>query len=61
MDHRREDRTPPTSNGDGSEYKTTIIQVQEGLCVLGACCLVCQDPVSCNFHFVLLPLGSELW
>ena len=35
--------------------------VQEGLCVLGAYCLICQDLVSCNFWFVLLPPGPELW
>ena len=32
-----------------------------GPCVLGVRCLVCQDPVSCYFYFVLLPLGPELW
>ena len=35
--------------------------VQEGLCVLGGCCLICQDLVSCYFYFVLLPLGPEVW
>ena len=34
--------------------------VPEGLCVLGASCLFCQDRVSCYFYFVLLPLGPEL-
>ena len=29
--------------------------------VLGAWCLVWQDPVSCYFYFVLLPLPPELW
>ena len=33
---------------------------QEGLCVLSASCLICQDRVSCYFYFVLLPLGPEL-
>ena len=37
------------------------MRVQEGLCVLGARCLFCQDLVSCYFHFVLLSLGLELW
>ena len=32
-----------------------------GLCVLGACCLICQDHVSCYFYVVLLHLGPELW
>ena len=32
-----------------------------GLCILGACCLVYQDLVSCYFHFVLLRLGPEPW
>ena len=36
------------------------MRVQEGLCVLGAWCLVCQDLVIC-FYFVLMPLGPELW
>ena len=31
-------------------------RVQEGLCVLGSCCLICQDVVSCYFYFFLLPL-----
>ena len=35
--------------------------VKEGLCVLCACYLVCQDLVSCYFYFVLLSLGHELW
>ena len=35
--------------------------VLEGLCVLATSCLVCQDPVSCYFYFVLLPLGPKLW
>ena len=36
------------------------MRVQEGLCVLVALCLTCQDLVSCYFYFVLLPLGPEL-
>ena len=36
------------------------MRVQECLCVFGACCLICQDRVSCYFYFVLLPLGPEL-
>ena len=40
---------------------TTGMRVLEGLCVFGAWCLVCQDPVSCYFCFVLLPLELELW
>ena len=28
---------------------------------LGACYLVCHDPVSCYFCFVVLPLGPEKW
>ena len=35
--------------------------MEEGLHVLGALCLVCHDPVSCYYCFVLLPLGPELW
>ena len=42
-----------------SEFSVNL--VQEGQCVLGASCLVCQDLVSCNFYFVLLPLRPELW
>ena len=38
-----------------------MLRVQEGLCVLGALSLVCQEFVSCYFYFVLLPLGPELW
>ena len=38
-----------------------VFKLQEDLCVLCACCLVCHDPVSCIFYFVLLPLGPELW
>ena len=36
------------------------MRVQEGLYVLGARCLVCQDPVSSYFHFVSLPLGLSV-
>ena len=37
------------------------MRVQEGLCVLGACCLIFQDLVSCYYYFVVFSLGSELW
>ena len=37
------------------------MRFQEGLCVLGAWCLICQDPVSCYFYFVSLSRGPELW
>ena len=35
------------------------MRVQEGICVLGAWCLVCQDLVICYFYFVLLLIGTE--
>ena len=37
------------------------MRVQEGLCVLGARCLICHDRVSCYFYFVycLLDLGCS--
>ena len=34
---------------------------KRGTCLLAACCLDCQYPVSCYFYFVLLHLGPELW
>ena len=30
-------------------HMCSIMGVQEVICVLGARCLVCRDPVSCNF------------
>ena len=35
------------------------MRFQEGICVLGAWCLICQDLVSCYFYFVVLPLGPD--
>ena len=31
------------------------------MCFRCLICLICQDLVSNYFHFVLLPLGPELW
>ena len=36
------------------------MRVQEGICDLSACYLICQDIVNCYFYFVLLPLGPEM-
>ena len=63
-----------TEMSDMSQYEVSLsmsffsfgmgsraMRVKEGLCVLGAWCIVYQDLVSCYFYFVLLPLGPELW
>ena len=39
--------------------KRSFQHAREGLCVLGVCCLVCQDLVSCYFNLVLLPHEPE--
>ena len=48
----------------GSSWRDYVCRVREcyvGLCVLGARCLICPGLVSCDFYFVVLPVGPEMW